>query len=237
MTEQLTRRAQARAIREALRIDEVLTSVQLERRGWIEGLPLARVYARDLSVRVKAAHPTGDRHLTFLTRTGQMLDDRTLVHRALLAEMRHLLPDLRVKVPLPVGEHWRWKVLSDQGKDGNDAEIVQLGHVRGTLDWAVEADTGYPVARVIRKVQGIGATYDRLLWAVSVPGRVERTLDMVQDLDGRGQLGCLRDVVVRHVDISAVDDPYQRWPVNKNYKPLERHYRTRRGRAEASAGM
>lgn len=225
----LTVRAQARAIREALAVDVALTTVQLERRGWLAGLDGAGVVVRDLAVRVKAAHPGGERALTFVTLTARPIDDRALVHYAMLGEMRCLLPQLRPRVPdAPVGEGWAWRVVTDRREGAQvDAEVRCGGAARAVEDWAVEMDTGYPVRRVEEKLRRIGQEYRRLLWPMSVAGRMERVRDIIRTEDDAGRLGLLEQVVIRHVDISSDGNPYARFPVNRNHKPVTLHYSTR----------
>lgn len=143
-------------MRQALQQDEVLTDIQLERRGLTgTGFPHLPLTVRPHS----QSRP--EVTVTFYASAARLRKPTTLAHSAALAEARYQLT-----AHLPPEDAGGWEI--DHGGKMSRPDAVWKN------DTAVEVDTGYAPGVVRRKMQAFEAFSGGIVWATTSPRRSAR---------------------------------------------------------------
>lgn len=191
-------------LRQLLRMDRVVTTVQLERLGLTQAaiwLGLEPEW-RTCRPRVTQSHYMVD--LGFVS-----LDDlsgqstSTLMHWAGLAEQRALLG-------ASLQEPYEWHHTDARGITRRHLPDAALRFCSGPNEIAVEFDAGYGYAVIEAKLRGASrAGYAAVVWGSTVRARPARVAEIARRLRADGELPGLQSVTTHYVNFWLLDLPYR----------------------------
>ena len=201
-----------------LRVDRVLTTVQLERRGLLQVADWLELPRVTYTCRTRVTQSDSGVDLTFVAEDEAWLRNspRELMHWAGLGEGRSQLG----RVGLDLYAH-RWQHVDLGGRLRSplpDAELI--GPAGQTdRDGAAEYDSGYSPSKVALKMEAAAmAGYRLLIWATSIHSRTITLPEQARELHRLDLLPGLAGVIVLFVDFWSPGTPYDDRP--RCHKPM-----------------
>ncbi|MGY2897040.1 hypothetical protein [Deinococcus sp. UYEF24] len=191
-----------------LRVDRVLTTVQLERRGLIRAADWLGLPRVTYTCRTRVTQSDSGVDLTFVAEDEVWLQNspRDLMHWAGLGEARSQLGRVR----LDLSAH-RWQHVDLGGRLRSSLPDAELLGPAGQRNWdgAAEFDAGYSPVKVAVKLEAAAvAGYRLLIWASSIHSRTITIPEQARELHRLGLLPGLAGVIVLFVDFWSPGSPY-----------------------------